>query len=384
MVGIADAYTALGYNGQVSVEAGRAKAKEAAEKALALSPDLAEVQSSNAMARLMYDYDFPAAERGFKLALELNPAYVQGAAWYYFFHLGFACQCWEESQSKLLMLQAVEPLSGYIASILSFSYAADEKPREALEWSARALELEPGAFIGLWARQLALHANGDWTAAIDAAEPSLAASGRSPLVLHTLASSHIEKGEMGKCMRCLRGDARAGETRADVSDRIGRRRCRGGRPRASDRVRARRDCATRPATVGVRAMLAAEPRASLHAGVSGNANAVGLSRDVTGAAMSPEANFPEWIEPMAATLTQERFTGADWSFERKFDGIRLIAFKQGDAVRLYSRTRKEKHLPRIAAAVAALPVDDVILDGEVTWDGHTAYHVFDVVWIGWS
>ena len=39
--------------------------------------------------------------------------------------------------------------------------------------------------------------------------------------------------------------------------------------------------------------------------------------------------FPEWIVPMAATLTQERFTGPDWMFERKFDGIRLIAFKQG-------------------------------------------------------
>ena len=98
--------------------------------------------------------------------------------------------------------------------------------------------------------------------------------------------------------------------------------------------------------------------------------------------MRPDAIFPEWIEPMAATLTPERFTGAEWSFERKFDGIRLIAFKQGRSVRLYSRTRKEKELPRIAAAVAALPVDDVVLDGEVTWDGHTGYHVFDVVWIG--
>jgi bifunctional non-homologous end joining protein LigD len=84
---------------------------------------------------------------------------------------------------------------------------------------------------------------------------------------------------------------------------------------------------------------------------------------------------------MAATLTQERFVGPEWTFERKFDGIRLVAFKQGDVVRLYSRTRKEKALPEIAAAVAALPVDDVILDGEVEWDGHTAYHVFDVVWM---
>jgi ATP-dependent DNA ligase len=94
------------------------------------------------------------------------------------------------------------------------------------------------------------------------------------------------------------------------------------------------------------------------------------------------SEFPEWVEPMAATLTQERFVGPDWTFERKFDGIRLIAFKQGGVVRLYSRTRNEKFLPGIASAVAALPVHDLILDGEVEWDGHSAYHVFDVVWIG--
>ena len=93
------------------------------------------------------------------------------------------------------------------------------------------------------------------------------------------------------------------------------------------------------------------------------------------------SEFPEWIEPMAATLTQERFVGTEWTFERKFDGIRLLAFKRGPDVRLFSRTRNEKVLPRIAAAVASLPVHDVILDGEVEWDGHTAYHIFDVVWI---
>ena len=93
------------------------------------------------------------------------------------------------------------------------------------------------------------------------------------------------------------------------------------------------------------------------------------------------SEFPEWIEPMAATLTQERFVGPEWTFERKFDGIRLLAFKRGPDVRLFSRTRNEKVLPRIAAAVASLPVHDVILDGEVEWDGHTAYHIFDVVWI---
>ena len=98
--------------------------------------------------------------------------------------------------------------------------------------------------------------------------------------------------------------------------------------------------------------------------------------------MTTHVEFPEWIEPMAATLTQDRFTGPDWTFERKFDGIRLVAFKRGPIVQLYSRTRKPQDLPAVMAAVAQLPVDDAILDGEITWGaGNIAYHVFDIVWL---
>jgi bifunctional non-homologous end joining protein LigD len=92
--------------------------------------------------------------------------------------------------------------------------------------------------------------------------------------------------------------------------------------------------------------------------------------------------FPEWLVPMAATLTQKRFTGPEWIFERKFDGIRLIAFKQGSEVRLFSRNRLPQNIPPVADAIASLPVEDVILDGEVTWgSGNVAYHVFDVMWL---
>jgi bifunctional non-homologous end joining protein LigD len=92
--------------------------------------------------------------------------------------------------------------------------------------------------------------------------------------------------------------------------------------------------------------------------------------------------FPDWLEPMAATLTQERFTGPEWVFERKFDGIRLIAFKQGTDVRLFSRNRLPQQIPSVADAIANLPVSDAILDGEVTWRSEkTAYHIFDVMWL---
>jgi len=85
---------------------------------------------------------------------------------------------------------------------------------------------------------------------------------------------------------------------------------------------------------------------------------------------------------MAATLTQERFSGPEWIFERKFDGIRLLAYKQGDDVRLYSRNRLLQHHPGIAAALAKLPIGDAILDGEVEWGhGNVSYHIFDVIWL---
>jgi ATP-dependent DNA ligase len=91
--------------------------------------------------------------------------------------------------------------------------------------------------------------------------------------------------------------------------------------------------------------------------------------------------MPEWLEPMAATLTQERFGGRDWLFERKFDGIRLLAYKRGADVQLFSRNRLPQNLPAVASAIATLPVREVVLDGEVTWDGRSAYHVFDILWL---
>jgi len=85
---------------------------------------------------------------------------------------------------------------------------------------------------------------------------------------------------------------------------------------------------------------------------------------------------------MAATLTQERFNGPEWIFERKFDGIRLLAFRQGADVRLFSRNRLPQNCPPVANAIASLAVEDVILDGELTWGpAGVAYHVFDVVWL---
>ena len=90
---------------------------------------------------------------------------------------------------------------------------------------------------------------------------------------------------------------------------------------------------------------------------------------------------------MAATLTAERFATDEWMFERKLDGIRLLAYKSGRDVRLYSRNRLPQNAsyPSVVDAIAKLPVRDAILDGEATgvWgrQGRVAYHVFDLLWL---
>src|SRR3954471_7025595 len=89
--------------------------------------------------------------------------------------------------------------------------------------------------------------------------------------------------------------------------------------------------------------------------------------------------MPRGVVPMAATLTQERFAGPEWIVERKLDGIRLLAFKQGPDVRLLSRNQLPPPLPGTAAAIAALPHDSLILDGEMTWGPRVEYHVFDLL-----
>jgi bifunctional non-homologous end joining protein LigD len=78
------------------------------------------------------------------------------------------------------------------------------------------------------------------------------------------------------------------------------------------------------------------------------------------------------IALMLATLTNRREFDDDWLLERKFDGERCVARRDGGDVRLESRTARDLTgtYPEVRAAVAGQQVRDVLLDGEVVaYDG---------------
>src|ERR1051326_1919279 len=94
------------------------------------------------------------------------------------------------------------------------------------------------------------------------------------------------------------------------------------------------------------------------------------------------SSFPDWLAPMAAALTQKRVSGPEGVFARKIYGIRLLAYKNGNDVQLFSRNHLPQNLPAVQRAIEQLPNRELILDGEITWrDGGVAYHVFDIMWL---
>jgi len=76
---------------------------------------------------------------------------------------------------------------------------------------------------------------------------------------------------------------------------------------------------------------------------------------------------PPFREPMLATLARRGPTGRGWVFERKLDGERCLACREGPQVRLISRTGHLRNAtyPELADALLAQQEDDFIADGEI-------------------
>jgi bifunctional non-homologous end joining protein LigD len=70
---------------------------------------------------------------------------------------------------------------------------------------------------------------------------------------------------------------------------------------------------------------------------------------------------------MLATLVHEPFHRNGWVYEEKYDGDRILAYKEGALVRLLSRNDKDRtgSFPEIAAAIGGLEARTMLLDGEV-------------------
>jgi bifunctional non-homologous end joining protein LigD len=80
-----------------------------------------------------------------------------------------------------------------------------------------------------------------------------------------------------------------------------------------------------------------------------------------------DQRIPFRVQPMLATLVPQPFHKPGWIFEEKYDGYRILAYKEGERVTLISRNGKDRTAtyPAVAEAVAGLAAETLLLDGEV-------------------
>src|SRR5215469_16365770 len=77
--------------------------------------------------------------------------------------------------------------------------------------------------------------------------------------------------------------------------------------------------------------------------------------------------IPFRVQPMLATLVAKPFHKIGWVYEEKYDGDRLLAYKEDFRIRLLSRNAKDHTLrfPKIVDAISRIHATTLLLDGEV-------------------
>ncbi|MBV9155104.1 MAG: ATP-dependent DNA ligase [Acidobacteriaceae bacterium] len=77
--------------------------------------------------------------------------------------------------------------------------------------------------------------------------------------------------------------------------------------------------------------------------------------------------LPVDYAPMEADTAREIPTGPEWEYEPKWDGFRCLAFRDGSAVHIMSKSGQPlaRYFPEIKAALLSLSADKFIIDGEL-------------------
>jgi TolB-like protein/DNA-binding winged helix-turn-helix (wHTH) protein len=155
------------------------KARQMAEKALAIDSEMAEAHTSLAMIRALYDWDWNGAEAEFRRAIELNPGYATAHHWYGI-HLG-AMGRLEDSRRELMRALDLDPLSLIINVNNAYPYHYNHQYDRAVEIYKKAIDMDPNF---AWAHEdlmLAYEQQGNHTAAANEAANFLRLTGEPTL-----------------------------------------------------------------------------------------------------------------------------------------------------------------------------------------------------------
>src|SRR5262249_41814643 len=177
------------------------KAREAANKAIRIDDQLAEAHASLAFVVYSYDWNWGAAEKEFKRAIELNPSYATAHQWYsdYLSSLGRKEEALAEAQAAL----GLDPLSLIVNENVARAHYYARHFDQAIEGSKKTLEMDANFAISHLRLGRALAAKGMYDDAIKEFQTFSALSGDMPLATASIGNALAQSGDQPRAIRAL-------------------------------------------------------------------------------------------------------------------------------------------------------------------------------------
>jgi serine/threonine protein kinase/tetratricopeptide (TPR) repeat protein len=198
--GLSDSWGIYRPYGWLSADACRPQARAAIERAIALAPDLAEVQFSMGLHIYYFEREWRNAEPHLRRAIELNPQW----SWPHIY-LGMfltSASRLEEAIPYLEMAMELDPLSPFVHGLACLTYTVGGRIDTALQLAETVVALQPDYLLGLWTRALALDTAGEAAQAAEVLERVVAQS-RAAVFIGMLGRAYGGQGRIDECERLL-------------------------------------------------------------------------------------------------------------------------------------------------------------------------------------
>ena len=199
--GLAEGYVLFPNYGVASPLDCMPKAKAAALRAIALDDSLAETHTALGVYYSEFAWNWQAAEKEFRRAIELNPNYATA-------HQQFGIECltpqgrFDEAIAEGRKAAALDPASPIIAADVGNAMYKARRYDEALAQLNKAAELDQNFPVTNWYIGLIFHAKGQYADAVAAYRKALAVDG-NPWVKGLLIRSLVKSGERNEAVKLL-------------------------------------------------------------------------------------------------------------------------------------------------------------------------------------
>lgn len=178
------------------------KSRQAVANALRLEDSLAEAHTMNAMVLLQYDWNWLAAEREFRRALELDPNYALGRSFlaWYLAAMGRFGESIEEERRAL----DLDPLSAAVNADLGWDLYLARRYDEAIEQLIKATELEPNYWVSHVLLGRCYEQTGKFDEAIAEFQKASQIENSIPEVLAALGHGYAVSGRKAEAFKIIR------------------------------------------------------------------------------------------------------------------------------------------------------------------------------------